>query len=179
MYNAVTAIRAHYNKKIKPVKAQRQWLNLTQPDSLIAFKYSSLSDTGGWHAAGLTVLHFPYFFPPNVCSAHMCPITQLHLTLCDSVDYSLPGSSDHGIFFIKNIWGGCHSSSKESSWPRDQTHIFCIGRWILYHWATREAPSLQKLRACMISRISSPSLYYLGLSICIRFNGVTQNMLMS
>ena len=32
------------------------------------------------------------------------------------------------------------SCSRESSQPRDQTHIFCIGRWILYHWATREAP---------------------------------------
>ena len=26
-----------------------------------------------------------------------------------------------------------------SSQFRGQTHIFCIGRWILYHWATREA----------------------------------------
>ena len=30
-------------------------------------------------------------------------------------------------------------SSKASSQPRDWTHISCIGRWILYHWATREA----------------------------------------
>ena len=71
MYNAVTAIRAHYNKKIKPVKAQRQWLNLTQPDSLIAFKYSSLSDTGGWHAAGLTGA-FPILLSPKcVLSTHV------------------------------------------------------------------------------------------------------------
>ena len=26
-------------------------------------------------------------------------------------------------------------------WPRDQTHVSCIGRLILYHWATREALS--------------------------------------
>ena len=26
-----------------------------------------------------------------------------------------------------------------SSWTRDQTHISCIGRWILYHSTTREA----------------------------------------
>ena len=34
------------------------------------------------------------------------------------------------------------SYSKGSSLPRDQTHISCIsciGRWILYHQATREA----------------------------------------
>ena len=28
-----------------------------------------------------------------------------------------------------------------SSRPRDRTHISCIGRWILCHWATREASS--------------------------------------
>ena len=27
-----------------------------------------------------------------------------------------------------------------SSWIRDQTLVSCIGRWILYHWATRDAP---------------------------------------
>ena len=27
-----------------------------------------------------------------------------------------------------------------SSWPRDQTRISCIGRWILYHWITKEVP---------------------------------------
>ena len=27
-----------------------------------------------------------------------------------------------------------------SSWTRDRTHISCIGRWILYHWTTKEAP---------------------------------------
>ena len=35
-------------------------------------------------------------------------------------------------------WGAI-SSSRGSSWPRDQTHVFCvfcIGRRILYHWAT-------------------------------------------
>ena len=26
-----------------------------------------------------------------------------------------------------------------SSWIKDPTHVSCIGRWILYHWATREA----------------------------------------
>ena len=35
------------------------------------------------------------------------------------------------------------SSSRGSSWPRDWTCIswvYCIGRWILYHWATWEDP---------------------------------------
>ena len=31
------------------------------------------------------------------------------------------------------------SFSRESFQSRDQTHVSCIGRQILYHWATREA----------------------------------------
>ena len=29
-----------------------------------------------------------------------------------------------------------------SSLIRDRTHVSCIGRWILYHWATGKAPVL-------------------------------------
>ena len=32
------------------------------------------------------------------------------------------------------------SSSRGSSQPKDWIHISCIDRWILYNWATREAP---------------------------------------
>ena len=38
-----------------------------------------------------------------------------------------------------NTGGGCISFSRGSSWPREGTHISCIDRQILYHWATREA----------------------------------------
>ena len=31
------------------------------------------------------------------------------------------------------------SFSRGSSWPRNWACVSCVGRWILYHWATREA----------------------------------------
>ena len=37
--------------------------------------------------------------------------------------------------------------SRGSSWPRDWTHISWIGRHILYHWATWEAPESGDLRS--------------------------------
>ena len=37
------------------------------------------------------------------------------------------------------FWVHGLSCSVGSSWIRDQTHVSCIGRWILYHWAIREA----------------------------------------
>ena len=48
------------------------------------------------------------------------------LTLCDLVDYSLPGSSVHGIFQARILERVAISFSRGSSQPRDQTHTFCL-----------------------------------------------------
>ena len=66
-----------------------------------------------------------------VKSLQLCP------TLCDPMDYSLPGSSVCGIFQerILEYWTAI-SSSRGSSRPRDQTrvsYVSCIGRQTLYH----------------------------------------------
>ena len=70
----------------------------------------------------------------------ICLCAQSHPTLWDSMDCSLPGSSAPGIFQAKIPEWVAISFSRGSSPPRDQTHISCIGRWVLYHWATGEAP---------------------------------------
>ena len=57
--------------------------------------------------------------------AHVCP------TLCDPTDCSLPGSSVHGISQVRILEEAAISPSRGSSWPRDQTHIYCIGKQIL------------------------------------------------
>ena len=48
------------------------------------------------------------------------------LTLCDSMDCSPPGSSDHGIFQVRIIEWVAIFSSRGSSRPRDQTCISCL-----------------------------------------------------
>ena len=55
------------------------------------------------------------------------------------MECSPPSSSVYGIFQARMPEWVAISASRGSSWPRDQTHVFCISRWILYHWATREA----------------------------------------
>ena len=75
---------------------------------------------------------------------HCSLIAQSCLTLCDPTDYSPLGSSLHGISQIRILEWVAISFSRGSSWPRDWTQvssISCIDRWILYQWATREAPS--------------------------------------
>ena len=70
---------------------------------------------------------------------HECMHAQLCLTLCDPMDYSLPGYSVHGIIQARILEWVTISFSRRSSWPRDQTCISCIGSWILNHWAIWEA----------------------------------------
>ena len=50
------------------------------------------------------------------------------------------GSSVHGILQARILEWVAISISRDSSQPTDQTHVSCIVRQILYHWATREAP---------------------------------------
>ena len=49
-------------------------------------------------------------------------IPQSRLTLCDPMDYNLPGSSVHGIFQARILEWVAISSSRGSSWPRDWTY---------------------------------------------------------
>ena len=48
------------------------------------------------------------------------------LTLCDSMDCSLPGSSAHGILQVRILEWVAMPSSRRFSGPRDPTHISCI-----------------------------------------------------
>ena len=69
-------------------------------------------------------------------STRVCYMLQSRLTLCDPIDYSLPGSSVHGILQARKLELVAMPSSRGSSQLRDQTcisFVSCIGRWILYH----------------------------------------------
>ena len=73
----------------------------------------------------------------------MSSVSQLHPTLHSAMDYSLPGSSVHGILQARIPEWVAISFSRESSQARDQTcisGISCIGRQILFHFAPGEAP---------------------------------------
>ena len=56
-------------------------------------------------------------------------LLQSCLTLCNPLDCSPPGSSLHGIFLGKNTEVDCHSSSRGSSQPKDQSFVSCFLHW--------------------------------------------------
>ena len=71
-----------------------------------------------------------------------CCLIAKSLTLCDPVDCSLPSFSVHGISQARILERVSISFSRGSSLPRDQTHISCIGRPILYHLSHLGSPPL-------------------------------------
>ena len=73
--------------------------------------------------------------------AQLCP------TLCDCMDWGLPGSSVHSISQTRILKWVAISFSRRSSQPRDPNpHLLRLlqRRQILYHWANREAHSFQQ-----------------------------------
>ena len=81
------------------------------------------------------------------------------------------GFSVHGISQARILKWVTIPSSKESSQPRDWTHVSCFGRriacnpmlhWILYHWATREAllvPTFPKKLFNQISQTEAQNIH--------------------
>ena len=70
---------------------------------------------------------------------HGCSVTQSRLTLSDSIGYRPSGSSIPGISRERILEWVAISYSRESSQPRDWTHVSCFDRRILYYCATWEA----------------------------------------
>ena len=64
---------------------------------------------------------------------------QLHPTLCNAMDYSPPGSSDHGILQARRLEWVAMASSRGSSRLRDWTWVSYTSRSFFYWLITREA----------------------------------------
>ena len=85
---------------------------------------------------------------------------------CNAMDCRLPGSSVHWISQARILESIAFSFSRGSSLPRDWTPVSCIGRWILYHWATREAPIIYcKVQYSFLEQSSGN----LGVTFCFLF----------
>ena len=71
-----------------------------------------------------------------VCCSYVCAcsVSQSLPTLCNPKDCS-PQAPLHEILQAR-ILKWIVIFSQESSWPRDKTHVTCIVRQSLYHWAT-------------------------------------------
>ena len=60
-----------------------------------------------------------------------CLVSRLCLTVCNLIEYGQPGSSVPGILQARILRRVAISSFRGSSQSKNQTHISCIGRWVL------------------------------------------------
>ena len=91
------------------------------------------------------ILSLIFALSSHTCQAlDLSPAMPLNFMLCSvtydsfAMDCSLLGSSVHWILQAKILELIASFSSRGSSWPSDQTCVFCvscIGRRVLYHWA--------------------------------------------
>ena len=88
-------------------------------------------------------------------------VAQLCPTLCDPMDYSLPGSSLHGILQARILEWVAISFSRGSSWPRDWTRVFRIAGRRFNLWATRKPPAPQ-LESINSSALSLLHFFFFG-----------------
>ena len=97
-------------------------------------------------------------------------VTQSCSTLCDPMDYSLPGSSIQGIFQARILEWAATSFSRGFSWPRDGTQVsHTVGRHFTI-WATREAwNSCQNYRGKTIQILCLPRYRYTHTRALISF----------
>ena len=96
---------------------------------------------------------------PSVPSLVHAKSLQLCPTLCNPTDWSLPGSSVHGILQARTLEWVAVPSSRGSFQPRDRTrasYVSCIGRRVLYHACQLGSPA-----GCLV-------LFYL-LLLCVSF----------
>ena len=84
-------------------------------------------------------------------------ITQLCLTLFDSMDWGLPGSSVHGLLQARILEWVAIPFLRGSSQPRDQTQVSHIADRFFTIWATKEGLVVRK------SSTHTMSLYALSL----------------
>ena len=82
----------------------------------------------------------------------LAKLLQSCLTLCHPMDCSLPGSSVHGILQARVLVGVAMPFYRESSPPRDRTHVSYIscggggGRGVvLYHWCHMGSPFMKDI----------------------------------
>ena len=78
----------------------------------------------------------------TLCACVHAKLLQSHLTLCNPMDCSPPGSSVHGILQARPLEWVAMPSSRGSSCPRDRTHICygsCSESRFFTHWTNREA----------------------------------------
>ena len=96
-------------------------------------------------------------------------VVQSCLTLCSVMDCNPQGISVHGLSKARILEWMPFPSPGDLSNPGIKLHLL-LGRWILYHWATWEAPQAPYLHAKIVYNPLLCSLFYVTCSYSSSFH---------
>ena len=95
-------------------------------------------------------------------------VAQSSPTLCNTVDYSPPGSLVHGLLQARILEWITIPFSRGSSWPREWTQVSCLSGGFFTIWATWEgqqtlntAKLLGRLKYNLVPKASLPQSLYI------------------
>ena len=125
--------------------------------------HEGLPQAWGRHHVQLNVATQWHWLSLSYCSANSrkvkALVTQLCLTLCETMGCTPPGSSVHGILQARILEWTAMTSSRESFQPRDRTQVsHTTGRFFTI-WATRKAsPQIQRANCKITHRFFFTSM---------------------
>ena len=92
----------------------------------------------------LPAINFAHTLDPSTSYPMLCVclVAQSCLTVCNPMDFSLPGSSVCGDSLSKNTSGLAMPSSRGSSQPRNQIQVSCFAGGFFIIWAIKIALTL-------------------------------------
>ena len=127
-----------------------------------------------WNTGYISKPHFTFHTDRGqfcLILASCCLIAESCPALCDPVDCSPPGSSVHGILQARILEWAAVSVSRGCSQPRDQTHISCTGRRVLF---TAEPPGKPRSVLWMVKATASHAII-IGYCSLVSLNEATNS----
>ena len=115
-------------------------------ESLVLNQFIVISHLGLSYILASNRLRVIFFIGGNKFSARACCLLLLFSYGVVSDTFGLHELQAHqatlsmGFPRARILEWGAISFSRGSFWPRDWTYFSCLGRQILYHWATKKAP---------------------------------------
>ena len=152
--NSKAVLKARWGKASLISSCTVLWLVYGEAIGQLTLSVFRCQEVYGLHGHGHQVINlfhlvvdFSSWKPQEICMRYYCVLQRgtgvvvWSLTTSNSLDVncSPPVSSVHGISQGRILEGVATSFFKGSSRLRGRTSISCIGRWIIRHWATREA----------------------------------------
>ena len=166
--NGNSSLGGHYKTLHAPrLRGKEQWLHrrLNQNYLLLLEGLLWRRESAGAHyrGGGLDWEGPPWY----TCSWCVCVlVAQLCLTLCDPMDWGLPGSFVHGILQARILECVAMPFSRGSSQPRDQTWVSCFAGRFFTVWATNTLEDHHSPNQGLVNSVQFSSFTQSYLTLC-------------